>query len=116
VGLDARDGKLAAHGWREQSDVDAFQAARRFASDGVEHIVFTDIRRDGGMQGPNLEALEQMIATVPTGVIASGGISTLDDVLHVRDLGAAGVIIGSALYRKTFALEEALRIATGDEA
>lgn len=114
VGLDARDGKLAAHGWLDQTDVDALEAARRFAVDGVEHIVFTDIRRDGGMQGPNLDALTTMIDSVPAGVIASGGISTLDDVACVREIGAAGVIIGSALYRHAFRLEDALRVAAGE--
>lgn len=116
VGLDARDGRLAAHGWRAQTGVDAFEAARRFANDGIEHIIFTDIRRDGSMEGPNLDALSQMITSVPTGIIASGGIGTLEDIRHVRDLGAAGAVIGSALYRKAIALEDALRIANGAEA
>lgn len=112
VGLDARDGKLATHGWREQSDVSALAAARRFAEDGVDQVIFTDIGRDGRLEGPNLGALREMIAGVPVDVIASGGISSLDDVRAVRDLGAAGVIIGAALYHKKFTLAEAIAVAS----
>lgn len=113
VGLDARDGKLAAQGWIDQTDVDAIDAARRFAGVGVQHAIFTDIRRDGKMQGPNLEALQEMVDQAPMNVIASGGISSLDDVRHVRELGAAGVIIGAALYKNAFELADALSIAHG---
>lgn len=112
VGLDAREGKLATHGWREQTDVSALDAARRFAADGVEHVIFTDIGRDGRLEGPNLEALREMIDDAGVNVIASGGISSLDDVTAVRDLGAAGVIIGAALYRQKFTLDDALAIAS----
>lgn len=111
VGLDARDGKLAAQGWIDQTDVDAVEAARRFAKVGVQHVVFTDIRRDGRMQGPNFQALQQMVSEAPMNVIASGGISSLDDIRNVRELGTAGVIIGAALYKKAFRLVDALSIA-----
>lgn len=111
VGLDARDGKLATQGWREQTDVAAIEAARTFSADGVQHVVFTDIRRDGKLQGPNLDALREMIDAIPVNVIASGGISHLDDVSAVRDLGAAGVIIGAALYHRQFSLRDALDVA-----
>ena len=115
VGLDARDGKLASHGWIDQTEVDALEAARRFATEGVEHVIFTDIRRDGNMQGPNLAALKDMVDAVPANVIASGGISTLQDLEAVRDLGAAGAIIGSALYKGAIALPDALAIAAGKD-
>lgn len=115
VGLDARDGKLAAHGWIDQTDVDALEAARRFADSGVGHIIFTDIHRDGKLIGPNIEALRAMIDTVPANIIASGGVGTLNDVRHVRDAGAAGVIIGAALYRGAVTLPEVIRIATAEE-
>jgi phosphoribosylformimino-5-aminoimidazole carboxamide ribotide isomerase len=111
VGLDARDGKLATQGWREQTDVAAIEAARAFAADGVQHFVFTDIRRDGKLEGPNLEALREMIDSAPANIIASGGISSLDDVAAVRNLGAAGVIIGAALYHQQFSLRDALDVA-----
>jgi phosphoribosylformimino-5-aminoimidazole carboxamide ribotide isomerase len=112
VGLDARDGMLATQGWREQTDVSAVRAARRFASEGVEHFVFTDIRRDGRLQGPNIGALREMINEVPANIIASGGIGTIDDVAAVRDLGSAGVIIGAALYHKRITLADALAVAS----
>ena len=115
VGLDARDGKLAAHGWTSQTDVDAIEAARRFAEVGVAHIIFTDIRRDGRLAGPNLEALQEMIDAVPAQIIASGGVATLNDVDAIRRTGAAGVIIGAALYRGTVQLPEVLAIASKQE-
>lgn len=115
VGLDARDGKLAAHGWLDQTDVNALEAGRRFAEAGVANIIFTDIRRDGKLIGPNIPALRQMIETAPTDIIASGGIGTVQDVEAVRSAGAAGVIIGAALYRGTIELPEAIRVATSQE-
>lgn len=98
VGLDARDGKLATSGWETQTDADAFETARVMGDAGVEHIVFTDIRRDGTLTGPNVEALRRMVASTTAGVIASGGIGSADDVLGLRDTGVSGVIIGRALY------------------
>jgi phosphoribosylformimino-5-aminoimidazole carboxamide ribotide isomerase len=111
VGLDARDGMLATQGWREQTDVRAVDAAKHFATEGVEHVIFTDIRRDGRLQGPNLEALQEMIESVPVNVIASGGISSIEDIAAVNRLGAAGVIIGAALYHDRISLTDALSIA-----
>lgn len=98
VGLDARDGKLAANGWLEQSDEDAIGVAGRLAAAGVDTFVFTDIRRDGKLQGPNLDALRTLIDAVPANVIASGGVSTLADLAAIKETGAAGAIIGRALY------------------
>ncbi len=116
VGLDARNGKLAAQGWLDQTEIDAVEAAQRFASIGVRHFIFTDIHRDGKLAGPNIQALEEMISAVPGNIIASGGIGTLEDVRRVRDANAAGVIIGAALYRETITLKDALRIAASEEA
>jgi phosphoribosylformimino-5-aminoimidazole carboxamide ribotide isomerase len=112
VGLDARNGKLAGNGWLDQSDVVAIDAARRFAEAGVRTFIYTDIHRDGTFTGPNLEALSELIDAVDADVIASGGIGTLDDVRAVRDAGAHGVIIGSALYHDKFELADALSIAS----
>lgn len=113
VGLDARNGLLATHGWQSQSEVSAIEAGVRFAEMGVKHIVFTDIGRDGKLQGPNVDALVQMQNEVNVDIIASGGVGTLDDILRIRETGAAGVIIGSALYHKKIALTDALVIAKG---
>lgn len=98
VGLDARDGKLATSGWETQTSTDAFELASQLGRDGVRHIIFTDIRRDGTLRGPNTEALRRMVASTPASVIASGGIGSPNDVMALRDTGVSGVIIGRALY------------------
>lgn len=113
VGLDARDGLLATHGWQSQSDVSAIEAGVRFAEMGVQHIVFTDIGRDGRLEGPNIEALTQMQNEVDASIIASGGVGSLRDVEQIRDAGAVGVIIGAALYHRAFSLQDALAIGKG---
>lgn len=112
VGLDARDGKLAAAGWLDQTDIDALELARRFANAGLAQVIFTDIRRDGRLEGPNLDALSAMVNGLSIEVIASGGIGSLSDVRHVRDCGAAGIIIGAALYHQHIALAGAIAVAS----
>ena len=113
VGLDARDGLLATHGWQSQTEVSAIEAGIRFAEMGVLQIVFTDIGRDGKLEGPNVEALTQMHNEVEADIIASGGVGSLQDVEHIRNTGAAGVIIGAALYHQKFSLQDALEIGKG---
>lgn len=98
VGLDARDDRLATSGWETQTDADAFDMARKFGQVGVRHIIYTDIRRDGTLSGPNVESLRRMVEWTSAGVIASGGIGSADDVLGLRDTGVTGVVIGRALY------------------
>lgn len=110
VGLDARNGKLAAHGWLEQTDVDAIDVAKRFACAGLQHVIFTDIHRDGTFQGPNLDALSALITAVPIDVIASGGVGSVEDLHNIAATGANGVIIGAALYHHKIELSEALAI------
>lgn len=110
VGLDARNGKLAASGWTEQTNVDAVDLAGHFGTLGLEHVIFTDIHRDGLLQGANIEALTEMIERFPGNVIASGGIGSLSDVQRVREAGAAGAIIGAALYLRHIALPDALAV------
>ncbi|HYJ13364.1 MAG TPA: 1-(5-phosphoribosyl)-5-[(5-phosphoribosylamino)methylideneamino] imidazole-4-carboxamide isomerase, partial [Thermomicrobiales bacterium] len=84
VGIDARNGQVATQGWIEQTTISALDLARTVAAQGVRHIIFTDIARDGRLQGPNLEALRELIAATPLRIIASGGVSTLDDVAAIR--------------------------------
>ncbi len=108
VGLDARDGKLAANGWIEQSVVDAVAVARRLNAEGVGTFVFTDIGRDGTLGGPNLGTLKEVIDAVDADVIASGGIGSLADLDAVQTLGATGVIIGRAIYDGTLELTDVL--------
>lgn len=109
AGLDARDGKLAVRGWTEQSEVDAYETAERLAATGISTVVFTDIARDGTLAGPNLAALQRMVAVPGLSVIASGGVGTLDDLSEIAKTGSAGVIIGRALYDGRVDLMEALR-------
>jgi phosphoribosylformimino-5-aminoimidazole carboxamide ribotide isomerase len=108
AGLDARDGRLATDGWLEQSSVMAADAARNLIQLGISTIIYTDIRRDGTLAGPNLDALREMIAIEGAQVIASGGIGTIADVQAVAEVEAAGVIIGRALYDGRVDLTEAL--------
>lgn len=110
VGLDARDGKLATRGWLDQSDTLAVDVARALADVGVKHFIFTDIRRDGTLSGPNLESLSELIAVVEAGVIASGGVGTLADIEATRDAGATGAIVGRALYDGRVDLAEAIAL------
>jgi len=110
VGLDARDGKLAASGWLEQSEVPVIAAAQRLAAAGVSSFIFTDIRRDGQLSGPNLASLGELIEAVDAAVIASGGIGTLDDLRATAEAGAAGTIVGRALYDRRVDLRDAIAV------
>ncbi len=113
VGIDAREGRVATHGWTEISEVDAIDLAKEMADLGVERVVYTDISRDGMMTGPNVEATLQLARRTRLKVIASGGVATLDDLRLLRPLegdGVEGVIVGRALYEGAFSLEEALEI------
>ncbi|MCX7824033.1 MAG: 1-(5-phosphoribosyl)-5-[(5-phosphoribosylamino)methylideneamino]imidazole-4-carboxamide isomerase [Verrucomicrobiae bacterium] len=114
AGVDARDGFVAVRGWVVASTLRAVDFGRQLAAAGVKTIIYTDIARDGMLQGPNLAAMAEMadaLAGTPTGVIASGGISCADDVRRLRALGTpnlVGVIIGKALYDGRLALREVL--------
>lgn len=110
AGLDARDGKLAASGWLEQTAYAAIDAASDFERQGIQHFILTDIRRDGTLQGPNLEALIEIRDRLTSGqVIASGGVGTLDDLLAIAATGVAGAIVGRALYDGRVDLPEAIK-------
>ncbi|MGM0552549.1 MAG: 1-(5-phosphoribosyl)-5-[(5-phosphoribosylamino)methylideneamino]imidazole-4-carboxamide isomerase [Pseudomonadota bacterium] len=116
VGLDARDGKLAVDGWSKLSHHDVIDLAQHFEADGVVAFVYTDISRDGMMEGPNVEATARLASNVRVPVIASGGVSSLDDIERLRereDDGIEGVIVGRALYEGAFTLEQA-RTAAGN--
>ena len=113
VGLDARDGMIATHGWQTQSAVRIGEVALRMRDLGVSRIVFTDIARDGMLQGVNVAATRQLAVESGLRVIASGGVASLDDVRQLKAVeadGVAGVIIGQALYSGAVDLAEALRV------
>jgi phosphoribosylformimino-5-aminoimidazole carboxamide ribotide isomerase len=112
VGIDARNGKVATRGWLETSEVEAIALAQQMAQAGVAAIIYTDIHRDGTMQGPNQQALRELAEAVSVPVIASGGISSTTDLLSLlalEPIGVTGVIVGRALYTGDVVLKEALR-------
>ena len=113
VGLDVRGTTLAARGWTREGG-DLWQTLARLDAEGCARYVVTDVAKDGMLQGPNLGLLREVCARTDRPVVASGGVSTLDDVAAIRDLageGVEGAIIGSALYRGAFTLPEALDVA-----
>ena len=115
LGLDARDGLVATRGWLETSTLRAVDVARRHADLPLAAIVYTDIARDGMLSGPNFPALADMIAATKLPVVASGGVSCAADIRRAADTGAAGCIVGRALYDGKVTLAEALD-AAGDDA
>ncbi|MEM9400084.1 MAG: 1-(5-phosphoribosyl)-5-[(5-phosphoribosylamino)methylideneamino]imidazole-4-carboxamide isomerase [Verrucomicrobiota bacterium] len=111
VGIDARDGKVATKGWTEVSQVDAIELARRMEGYGVGTIIYTDIATDGMLQGPNIEALEEMNEAVDIDLVASGGVTTASDIQRLNQIkGLYGAIVGKALYENKINLEECLSI------
>lgn len=112
IGIDARNGKVATKGWLETSEVLATELAERMAQLGAAEIIYTDIHRDGTMQGPNLDALRELASIVSIPVIASGGVSSITDLLSLLALepqGVRGAIVGKALYTGDVSLKEAVR-------
>ncbi|MEH1873367.1 1-(5-phosphoribosyl)-5-[(5-phosphoribosylamino)methylideneamino]imidazole-4-carboxamide isomerase [Nostoc sp.] len=112
IGIDARNGRVATRGWLETSEVLATQLAVQMQELGAAAIIYTDIHRDGTLIGPNLEALRELAAVISIPIIASGGVSSLTDLLSLLALepqGVTGVIVGRALYTGDILLKEALR-------
>ena len=110
VGIDARNGLVATKGWAEETNVQVTDLARSFEDAGVAAIIYTDINRDGAMQGPNVDATAALAQAVSIPVIASGGVSSITDLIALRDCGADlnGAISGRALYDGAIDLKEAL--------
>ncbi len=108
VGIDAKNGLVATRGWVETSTLTASELALRMRDMGVTTIIYTDVSRDGMMQGPNVPATRALIEATGMDVIGSGGVSCLDDLRHLRDAGCAGAILGRAMYEGAFTVEEAL--------
>ncbi len=109
VGLDARDGLVAVSGWRETSRVEATALATDLSALGVQRFIYTDIARDGTLIGPNLPALHALQLATDRALIASGGVSTLDDLLALSQLDVEGAIVGKALYTGNVDLAQAIR-------
>jgi len=113
IGLDAKDGKVAIDGWSKLSHHDVIDMAQHFEHDGVAAIIYTDISKDGMMQGVNVEATVKLAQSIRVPVIASGGVTNLEDIrrlCNVKEEGISGVIIGRALYEGTIDLAEAEKL------
>ena len=116
AGIDAKEGVVHTKGWVFRTKTKAVDLAARIRSLGIERINYTDISKDGTLEGPNIESFKELLKAVDAAVIASGGITTIADVKRLKDLekdGLAGIIIGKALYEKTIDLRLAIRIGRG---
>lgn len=114
VGIDAREGRVAIEGWTETTGVNAVDLARQFEDRGVAAINFTDIHRDGMQTGPNIEETRRLAEAIDIPVVASGGVSSMDDIIRllpIESTGVVGVITGKALYSGALDLAQAIHIA-----
>jgi phosphoribosylformimino-5-aminoimidazole carboxamide ribotide isomerase len=114
IGIDARDGKVAAEGWLETSSVDYIEMGKRMEQLGASTLIFTDISRDGMLSGPNLTMLDALNKAVSCDVVASGGISGPEDIRALKQLNLYGAICGKSIYTGALDLHEALKIAGGN--
>ena len=115
VSIDARDGMVALQGWTEATAVSVLELARRMADLGIERLLYTDIARDGMLTGPDLETNARLVDETGMSILASGGVSTVDDIRRLVPTGVEGVIVGRALYTGAVSLAEAVKAvsATG---
>ena len=109
IGIDAKNGMVAVEGWEKVSSLSAVDLAMQMKKIGVKTIVYTDIMKDGMLLGPNLEYTAEMVRTTGLDIIASGGVSSMNDLVSLSELGAGGVIIGKALYEKRINLRDAVQ-------
>ncbi len=117
AGIDARDGYVAIEGWQNITSVDALDFAKEMERLGAQRIIYTDIRRDGTLKGPNISNIEKMVKNVNIPLICSGGITSLADIKKLKKfevLGLEGIIIGKALYKGNILLEEALELVVSE--
>lgn len=111
VAIDAKDGMVAIEGWAKTSEFTAIGFAKKMEEYGAKTIIYTDISRDGMLNGPNLKAMEDMTKAVGIDVIASGGIRNLQDIKNLKELGVSGAIVGKAIYTGDIDLKEAIAVA-----
>lgn len=117
AGIDARDGYVAIEGWQNVTPVDALDFARKMEKIGAKRIIYTDIRRDGTLMGPDIENIEIMLKNISILLICSGGIASLNDIKKlkkIKDSNLEGIIIGKALYKGRIILEEALKLVVSE--
>ncbi len=108
VGVDAKDGFVAIKGWVEVTKTDAIELAKRLEKAGAAAVIYTDISKDGMLEGPNFDATKRLADSVGIPVIASGGVSKLEDIIKLKDTGASSVIVGKALYSGNIDLKKAI--------
>lgn len=113
VGVDAKNGKVAINGWKEITDINSLDFCKKLKGVGVNHIIYTDIAKDGMLNGTNLAIYEVLCQTEYPAITASGGITYLDEIKKLRDFGVYGAILGKALYENKLSLSEAVKIAEG---
>ena len=111
VGIDARDRKVATRGWLDTTDMDFIELAKRMEDKGVKYIIFTDISKDGTLQGPSVEQLCELKEAVSCSIIASGGIAVADDISSLKSRGIYAAICGKSIYSGSLKLEEAIERA-----
>lgn len=111
VAIDAKGGMVAIEGWAKTSEFTAIGFAKKMEELGARIIIYTDISRDGMLKGPNLKAMEDMVKAVGIEVIASGGVTNLQDIKNLKEIGVAGAIVGKALYTGSVDLKEAIAAA-----
>ncbi len=110
VGIDAKNGNVAISGWEETSQVSALSLAKQMEQIGVSTIIYTDISTDGMLKGPNCTAMKEMTEYVSSDIVASGGVTTLEDLKNLSKTGVEGAIIGKALYTGHIKLDEAVKL------
>ena len=115
AGVDAKNGLVAVEGWEKLSEITASDLCGQMKEYGVRHVVYTDISRDGMLTGPNVEATRALTEETGMDIIASGGMSSMDDLKRLHDAGVKGAIIGKALYENRINLKEAVRAFEGIE-
>lgn len=111
VGVDIKDGLVAIKGWTEKSDLSAFEFCEKMQNSGVKTLICTDISKDGAMQGTNIPLYKEMSEKFALQIVASGGVSTLEDVRRLREMDLYGAIIGKAYYTGAVNLKEAVEVA-----
>jgi phosphoribosylformimino-5-aminoimidazole carboxamide ribotide isomerase len=113
VSIDARDGQVSTRGWLQESRLRALDLAEEMKKLGVLRLIYTDIERDGTLSGPNYRALSELVTGIDLPVIAAGGVSSIENLEKLKEIGVEGAIIGQALYTGNIDLKQALRVANG---
>ena len=112
LGLDARDSKVATHGWLQETEETIIDFAQKAACLPIAAIIYTDISKDGMLKGPNIDRTANLVQSIDVPVIAAGGVTTVGDITHLGEIGVSGAVIGRALYEGTITVKEAIKAAS----